>query len=314
MMADYAYTISYGKLAVPFYRVYARPLSGLRPVPESSFTGRANVLFAAQVDVEVFGENFLPAYTEGDNTRVVATDSMKNFVLRQALDYDGATLEGFLDVLGHRFLATYADMEALRLTARELPFEAAQVPASEPPAAFKASDVLFRRTHDDYSTATLDFHRHAGGSTLAAHQCGRVGLQLLKVTGSAFTSFLRDDYTTLPERVDRPLFVWMDVHWRYADAAAMLGQTGEGYIAGEQVRDIVQVLFHEFVSESIQHLVHRMGLRLLERFPQLAEVSFTAQNRTRDPVAASAGDERIKVYTDPFPAYGEIKLTVKRGL
>ncbi len=116
MMADYAYTISYGKLAVPFYRVYARPLSGLRPVPESSFTGRDNVLLAAQVDVEVFGENFLPAYTKGDNTHVVATDSMKNFVLRQALDYDGATLEGFLDVLGHRFLAMYADMEALRLS------------------------------------------------------------------------------------------------------------------------------------------------------------------------------------------------------
>src|SRR5258706_5330636 len=165
MMADYTYTISYGKLAVPFYRVYARPLSGLRPVPWWSFAGRGNVPFAAQVDVEVFGENFLPAYTEGDNTRVVATDSMKNFVLRQALDYDGATLEGFLDVLGHRFLATYADMEALRLTARELPFEAAQAPASDPPAAFKASDVLFRRTHDDYWTASLDFHRHPGAAT-----------------------------------------------------------------------------------------------------------------------------------------------------
>src|SRR5260370_10604924 len=250
MMADYAYTISYGKLAVPFYRVYAQPLSGLRPVPESPFTGRANVLFAAQVDVEVFGENFLPAYTEGDNTRVVATDSMKNFVLRQALDYDGATLEGFLDVLGPRFLATYADMEALRLTARELPFEAAPVPAREPPGASEASDVLFRRTHDDYSTATLDFHRHASGSTLAAHQCGRVGLQLLKVSGSSFTSFVRDDYTTLPERVDRPLFVWMDVHWRHADAAASLGPAGHGYVAGRQVPELVQVLFHAFVSDS----------------------------------------------------------------
>src|SRR5260370_28471279 len=125
-------------------------------------------------------------------------------------------MEGFREGLGYRFLGTYADREALRLAAGELPFEAAQVPGSEQPAAFAASDVLFHRTHDDYSTATLDFHRHAGGSTLAAHQCGRVGLQLLKVTGSSFTSFVRHDYTTLPERVDRPLFSWTARHRRDA--------------------------------------------------------------------------------------------------
>src|SRR5258708_40197393 len=64
MMADYAYTISYGKLAVPFYRVYAPPLSGLRPGPGAAFTGRANVLFAAQGDVAGFCEDFLAASTE----------------------------------------------------------------------------------------------------------------------------------------------------------------------------------------------------------------------------------------------------------
>ena len=47
---------------------------------------------------------------------------MKNFVLRQALAFEGATLEGFLEHLGHNFLGTYPQMEHLRLTARELPF------------------------------------------------------------------------------------------------------------------------------------------------------------------------------------------------
>jgi urate oxidase len=67
------------------------------------------------------------------------------------------------------------------------------------------------------------------------------------------------------------------------------------------------------VSESIQHLVHEMGLRILARFPQLAEVTFEGQNRTRDLVAASTTDERVKVYTDPFSAYGVIKLTISRN-
>ena len=109
-------TISYGKGQISLYRTYARPLAGLTPIPESAFTGRDNTLFAAEVTVEVFGNNFLPAYTEGDNANVVATDTMKNFVLAQALAYGGSTLEGFLDFLGRQFLLTYPQMQSLRLT------------------------------------------------------------------------------------------------------------------------------------------------------------------------------------------------------
>lgn len=309
MNAEYNYEISYGKARVPFYRVYARPLSGITRIPESSFTGRDNILFAMEVDVEVFGNNFLPAYTSGDNSSVVATDSMKNFILKQALVFQGSTLEAFLAVLGQQFLATYPHMERLRLTGRELPFTAAPVSHG---ATFEDSKVLFRQSHDDFTTATLDFAGSGDSRIITAHRCGRVGLQLLKVTGSSFTHFVRDAYTTLPERVDRPLFIYLDVFWKYADITDMLSPDLVHYVPAEQVRDVVQVIFHEFVSESIQHLVHEMGLRLLARFPQIAEVSFEAQNRTRDPVAVSEADPRLKVYSDPFPAYGMIKLTMTR--
>jgi urate oxidase len=312
MSAEYGYQISYGKLQVPFYRVYAHPLAGLTRIPESPFAGRENVLFAAEVDVEVFGDNFLPAYTRGDNALVVATDSMKNFAFQQALAFEGATLEGFLDMLGRGFLATYPQIERLRIAGREMPFAAAPVPQGEG-SCFAESGVLFQRQHDDYALAILEFARDAGGATLTDHRCGRVGMQLLKVTGSAFTRFVRDQYTTLPERGDRPLFISLDVCWQYADAADMLAPDLARYVAPEQVRDLVRAVFHEFVSESIQHLVHEMGTRLLARFPQLAAVSFEGQNRTPDPVAVSQTDPKVKVYSSPFPAYGLIKITLTRG-
>jgi urate oxidase len=310
MSAEPAFTISYGKARVPFYRVYARPLAGVAPIPESAFTGRANILLAGEVDIEVFGDNFLPAYTHGDNAQVVATDSMKNFVFHRALDYDGATLEGLLDHLGRSLLATYAHMQRLRLTAREWPFTAAPVPGAD--GAFGASDTVFRREHGDHSVAMLELDRAGEGVVLTAHRSGRDALQLLKVTGSAFTAFVRDAYTTLPERGDRPLYITMDVAWQYADPADALGADPARYVPGEQVRDLVQVVFHQFVSESIQHLVHEMGQRLLARYPQLASVSFAAQNHTPDPMAVSATDERIKVYTAAFSAYGLITLTLGR--
>jgi urate oxidase len=310
MAADFQYRISYGKAKVPLYRVYATPLAGLKPIPESAFTGRQNVLFAAEIDVEVFGDNFLPAYTQGDNSMVVATDSMKNFVFQQALAYQGATLEGYLELLGRQFLATYPQMESLRLTGRELPFTAAPVPVSN--GDFGASTVLFQRGHQDHMLAVLEFARDGQAVRITGHQCGLVGLELLKVTGSAFTRFVRDNYTTLPERGDRPLFITLDVFWRYTQAQDLLDPDLAGYVPSEQMRDLVRVVFHEFVSESIQHLAHEMGQRALARFPQLEEITFAGQNHTPDPVATSAGDDRIKVYSSPFPAFGLIKCTMTR--
>ena len=307
-----SYTTSYGKVQIPVYRVYARPLTGTPSIPESSFAGRANTLFAVLVDVEVFGDNFLPSYTIGDNSNVVATDSMKNFVLQQALAFEGSTIEGFLDQLGQAFLSTYAQMERVRITGRELPFAEAHIPTGEP-GRFAPSSVLLSALHDDYTLASLEFARTGGQIERTAHRCGRVGMQLLKVTGSSFSHFVRDQYTTLPERVDRPLFVYLDVFWQYIDAEIMLGPDGSRYVAAEQVRDLVSTTFHEFVSESIQHLVHEMGQRLLDRFPQIHSVTFEAQNRTPDPAAVSAEDARVKVYTSPFSAFGLIQLTIQRS-
>ncbi len=305
-------TIRYGKVQVSTYRTYARPLDGVTPIPESTFRGRANILLAADVDVEVLGENFLPAYTQGDNRNVVATDTMKNFVHRTTLDYDGATHEGLIAFLGQRFLETWPHMERLRVRARELPFAAARLPDG-------VSPLLFNRSRDDHGLAELELVRTDAEPRIADHRCGRLSLQLIKVSGSSFAHFERDDYTTLPEVTDRPLFIYLDVFWRYRDPADAflrlrlpLLPDHSRYVPSEQVRDLLELVFHEFVSLSIQHLVHEMGQRLLARFPQLASVSFEAQNRLWDIAAVSPGDERIKVYTDPRPPYGSIGLTLER--
>jgi len=94
----------------------------------------------------------------------------------------------------------------------------------------------------------------------------------------------------------------MDVRWRYGDPEA-------GHVDPWEVREEVAATFDDFVSESIQHLVHEMGLRMLDTWPQLAEVSFDAENHTRDPAGEDGGR---KLYTDPFPAQGLITLTMTR--
>lgn len=262
--------ISYGKLSVPVHLV------------------RGERLLAADVSMEVLGQGFLKAYTEGDNAGVVATDTMKNVILRRAHAYDGETLEGLLYDLGRGFLSTYPEMEGLRLWAEAQPWMA-------------ESGKLFRRVDGDHAVATIEL---ASGGALVAHEAGHVGLRLVKTTGSAFTRFARDADTTLPDRADRPLYVHLDVRWRYGDVQDAVG---DAHVPSGDVLAVVLETFDAFVSESIQHLVHEMGTRLLADRDEIAEISFTAENHTRDPVGEDGGR---KVYTDPFPAQGLITLTL----
>jgi urate oxidase len=244
-------------------------------------------LWGTEVRLDVFGDNFLPAYTGGDNSMVVATDTMKNFVHVAALEFEGDDPEAFAEHLGRRFLATYGHIERVGVSVRERPFA-------------RRSDVLFQRSHDDYGVVELTIGR--GG--IDDHRSGRAGLELVKITGSSFASFARDALTTLPEVRDRPLFVHLDVRWRYVDWGRR--------VSSEAVRDSIAGTFDDFVSMSIQHLVHEMGTRALVRFPELAEISFEAQNRLWDTAQVSENDERIRVYTDPRPPFGMIGLVLRR--
>lgn len=306
------YEISYGKADVKVYRIHGTPLTGVTAIPESPFAGRQNILMAAEIEVVVRGTTFMDAYTKGDNRLVVATDTMKNFIHAASLECPAATLEGWLHHVGSAFLATYPHMERLTMLGRELPFPAAVVPAADGDG-FAVSDVLFGRDRNDHSTVSLDLERDdSGGVRITGHACGREELQLIKITGSAFVDFARDEHTTLPERRDRPLYVWTDVGWRYADPTDALGSDPARYVAGEQVADLAASVFHQFVSLSIQHLVNEIGSRMLARWPQLAEVSFQATNRLWDAGALSKTDDRVKTYADPRPPFGRIGLVMRR--
>lgn len=304
--------IRYGKADVKVYRTYAEPLTGVTPIPESPFRGRDNVLAAAEIEVVVHGTQFLDAYTKGDNRLVVATDTMKNFIHATSLTARARTLEEWLLEVGTAFLDTYPHMERLTMIGRELPFPAAIVPAPDGDG-FEASDRLFSRDRGDHGSARLELARDGAGSVrITDHQSGRRGLQLIKITGSAFADFARDEHTTLPERPDRPLYIWCDIGWRYADASHAVLADPAGYVATEQVADLATAVFHEFVSLSIQHLINEIGTRMLTRWPQLTEVSFGAQNRLWDVGTESSDEPRIRTYADPRPPFGHIGLVLRR--
>ena len=258
--------ISYGKDAVSVYRTDGEHL------------------FACEVRMLIRGEAFVPSYTEGDNSMVVATDSMKNFIHMTALGFEAPTLEDLLVELGTRFVDRYEHVEAVDLHARELPFAA-------------RAGTVFQRLYDDYAVATVNVYPDAE----RLERSGRNALHLVKLRGSSFADFVRDEFTTLPDAHDRPLFVYLDVSWHNADYARR--------VDGEKLRERLMGTFADFKSESIQHLVNEMGSRALGTFPEIDNIAFRAENRLWD---RAQEEDEATVYTDARPPFGVITLSLNR--
>ena len=147
----------------------------------------------------VYGDAFWPTYTKGDNTGLIATDSMKNFIQLETSNYTGNDLEDYCWFLGATFLETYPQVEGIQVSAVEIPYQGLE------------RGVGFAPSGPERATARVELKKR----TVVEVVSGFRGFRLLRLGGSAFQGFVRDEYTTLPDLHDRPLHMWLDLEWSY---------------------------------------------------------------------------------------------------
>ena len=263
-------------------------------------------LLACEVSMEVLGQGFLAAYTEGDNRDVVATDTMKNVILRHALEHDGPVAGGVprLARAGASSAPTRR-WRALRLRARELPFA--------PRRRGERSDRLFSLGGGEHGVAELELERGDGASARPRaagwSACGCSRRPARRSRGSRATT--RRRCPSAP--TGRCSSTWTCTgatrdpggRARRRPGALRRGRAGARRRSAPSSTSSCR--------ESIQHLVHEMGQRLLDRFPALDEVVVRAPRTTRTtrcPGCEPGADRRA--YTAAFPAWGLITLTLSR--
>lgn len=271
----------YGKGDVIVYRLHRE---GNQPEGQSPVFG-ANVLLL------IYGDAFWPTYTTGDNSSLVATDSMKNFIQRETINFAGGDLESYCRFLGRKFLDTYPQAEGAQITATEIPY-AATLPAG----------IAFEPGGPDRAYARIELTRESAVEIRSGIQ----GFRLLRLGGSAFCGFVRDQYTTLPDIKNRPLHMWLDLEWSYTDSSAAFT---DGRVTSN-VRRIVHEIFSGFESGSIQQIIYQVGVRMLQEIPVIEEIHLEANNRTWDTIVEQG--ESVGIYTDARPPYGCLGLTLHR--
>lgn len=246
------------------------------------------------VNTELAGD-FEPVYLQGDNTPVLATDTQKNSIYALAKDHFTGPVEAFALYLARYFVSHEAPITGATVSITEHLWSRMLLGEAAHQHAYIS--------HGGEQHTTRVMHNDAGTTIWS----GISHLLILKTTGSAFTGFLRDRYTTLRETSDRILATECRVEWLWVS-----GQ--EDFSAYEAIRHTLLETFAGHMSLSVQQTLYAMGEAVLEKYPAVAEIELVMPNKHHIPFNleqfSMENNNEIFIATDE--PYGYITGTVKR--
>jgi urate oxidase len=247
------------------------------------------------VDVVLEGD-FEAAHLRGDNTGLLATDTMRNTVYALAKDYLTGSIEEFGSVLVNHFLDAGPTVEHARVRIVEHPWNCIQVDG-------RGHEHSFVRGSGERTAVVR------GDPDGSRAESGIDDLLVLKTTNSGFEGFLRERYTTLPETDDRILATVITASWVYGDAT---GLDFDGL--WRRVRQRILETFTDHYSPSVQDTLYRMGKAVLEGFPEVEKIHFSLPNKHHllYDLGRFGMENNNEIFHATSEPYGLIEGTVER--
>ncbi len=240
--------------------------------------------------------DFTAAHTDGDNSLVVATDTMKNTAYAYARDHLDGPIEHYGRALAEHFL-DFEQVDQATVNIRGHLWR--PIPVDGRPAR-----GAFVRVGEDVRIATVAATR--AGTTVEA---GVEDLVVMKTTRSAFKGFPRDRYTTLPDTDDRPMATKITAIWRYGPADLDFDA------AFGEVRQTLVEVFADHDSPSVQTSIWIMARAILERHEVVEEVRMVLPNLHHwlADLAPFGLTNNGEVYVSTSEPHGLIEATVRRS-
>jgi urate oxidase len=240
--------------------------------------------------------DFAAAHSDGDNSLVVATDTMKNTAYALAAEHLTGSIEAYATVVGTHFLENDQVDRAI-VNVREhgwRPLDVAGRPAQD----------AFVRTGESTRVATV-----AVGRDAVVVEAGIEDLVVMKTSRSAFSGFPRDRFTTLAETDDRLMATKLTAIWGYG--AAELDYDA----VWPAIRGTLLEVFADHDSPSVQTSIWIMAKAMLERHTELDQVRMVLPNLhhwTVDLEQFGIDNDRL-VYIATSEPHGLIEATVRRS-
>jgi len=208
-------------------------------------------------------------YERGDNSDIIATDTQKNTIYVLAKQHGIASPEEFGLLLVTHFISKYPWVVKSQVSITAHPWE--RVIDTQGRAhnhAFVSTPVAVR-------VAKVEYAR--GGRPIVS--AGIRQLRVLKTTQSAFVNFVSDEFRTLPDMDDRTFSTIVTADWTYGS----LDSTLDFDAAHAKVLATVLEIFagpadKGIFSPSVQHSQHLTQKLVLQRIPQVEQISISMPN------------------------------------
>ncbi|KAH7910519.1 hypothetical protein BJ138DRAFT_1087529 [Hygrophoropsis aurantiaca] len=267
----------------------------LRVVREGSWhhVVEYNVKVLLEGDIET-------SYTEADNAVVVTTDAMKNITYYLAKTSPHIlSPERFALHLGTHMVSKYAHIHKSFVTIEKLRWSRIPVGADGQEAPHPHA---FIRDGADKRVVDVEIDASAGKDKIIAKvTSGIADLLVLKSTGSAFSGYIRDEYTTLVEVDDRILSTSVDLTYTFApfniaaptDAKKLEfsvpgqispGSVWDGEEVAERARKATLDIFALDESASVQATLYNMAQRVIAENAGVQTVTYKLPNKHYIPV------------------------------
>jgi urate oxidase len=232
--------------------------SGVRIVKVKRDTER-HELWDLDVAVALEGD-FEAAHVEGDNSKLLATDTMRNTVYALAKDHLTGSIEKFGLRLVDHFLEAGPTVEGVRVEITQFPWSRIEVNG-------RGHEHSFVRGSGERKTkVTGDGNRRV--------EAGLGNLLVMKTTNSGWEGFLRDGFTTLPDTNDRILATIVTANWSYGNNTDLdFDRLWSG------VRDQILTTFTDHYSPSAQNTLYRIGKAVLEAFSEVEKIRLSLPNK-----------------------------------
>ncbi|KAL6762326.1 hypothetical protein V8C86DRAFT_2520231 [Haematococcus lacustris] len=243
-----------------------------------------------------------PAFKQGDNSGMTATDTQKNtvYVIAQRMSHR-CSCEEYAIALARHFVLHYPLVSKAKIMVEQKPWARVHLHGQPHEHGYSVTGTEVRTC---YVTYDRDGQLEVTG--------GLKDMQVLKTTQSGYEGFLHDEFTGLPDCTDRILATSMTSSWKYSRAPACYDA------AFDAVKQAVSDGFFGPVrggvySPSMQSTLWGMGQLIMARVPEVVSVFFNTPNLHFLPCAPKTSTFKDDVYVATSEPHGNIQCVITRG-
>ncbi|MGA2354432.1 MAG: factor-independent urate hydroxylase [Terriglobales bacterium] len=208
--------------------------------------------------------DFDSCFVEGDNSKILPTDTMKNTVYSLARNSTASCMEDFAKELIDFLLHRNPQVSAAEVSISEKPWQHLALGGKPHPTTFVQTSS---------ETQTAKIARNNKKESEFSITAGFENLVIMKTANSAFEGYIQDSLTTLPPAKDRLLGTAVRANWNYTRPVVAFSSLRA------TVREILLTQFAAHDSKSVQHTLFAMGKAVLEEVAEVEDIELAMPNK-----------------------------------